>query len=85
MSDDEDRGRTDLIQAILRVLPVDPDDGTTVTELRMDEDAGAPWPIWGDPRVLARRILDALDEAYTSRELQHEWNYMGQVEREEPF
>lgn len=83
MSDDEDRGRNDLIKAILRVLAIDPDDGTTLVYLG---DNG--YPIWGDPRDLARRILDALDEAYTNRDMQADHEYERAAEtygREEFF
>lgn len=80
MTDDEDRGRGDLIKAILRVLPIDPEDGTTVIAVNARGHM-----TWGDPRVMARRILAALDEAYTDRDLQDESHMMVNAEREELF
>lgn len=81
--DDEDRGRTDLIAAILRVLPINLLDGTTV--IRFDLAPYGAHATFGDPRVLARRILDSLDEAYKDRDLRGEWNYMVNDAREEHF
>lgn len=78
MGDDEDRGREDLIKAILRVLPIDPDDGTTPVFID-----GLGHPVWGNPRIHARRILDALDEAYTDRDMQAEHAYERAVAWEE--
>lgn len=86
---DEDRGRDDLIQAILRVLPIDPDDGTCVVHVPQNKPlpSGLRLPgdalVWGDPRDLARRILDALDEAYTHRDMQTEHMYERAVAWEE--
>jgi hypothetical protein len=86
---DEDRGRTDLIKAILRVLPVDPENDLCVVQLIPKPEGctqwGPPSMIWDDPKILARRILDALDEAYTDRDLQDELHMMVNAEREEPF
>jgi hypothetical protein len=87
---DTDRGREDLIKAILRVLPIDPDDGTCPIEvigkplLKDGTRASRAYILHGDPRRLARRILDSLDDAYTNRDLQDEWNYM-KHEGEDPF
>lgn len=79
MGDDEDRGRSDLIQAIVKVLPVDPETGWCVVALTPKPEGltepGVPMTWWNDPKVLARRILDALDEAYTTRDMQTEHEY----------
>lgn len=85
MGDDEDRGREDLIQAILRVLPIDPEDGTTVVGFTDLNEYDNSFAIWGAPRGLARRILDALDSAYTDRDMQAEHNYNRHAEDEELF
>lgn len=79
MGDNEDRGRNDLIKAILRVLPIDTD-GQCIVFV-----GAAGHKYWGDPRVVARRILDALDEAYTNRDMQTEHNYNRHAEDEELF
>jgi hypothetical protein len=73
---DEDRGREDLIKAILRVLPIDTD-GQCIVFV-----GAAGHRYWGDPRVVARRILDALDSAYTDRDMQAEHMYERAVDWE---
>ena len=89
MGDDEDRGREDLIKAILGVLPIDPETGWAVVALNPKPEGctypGVPMSWWMDPRILARRILDALDSAYTDRDLQTEHNYSRHAEDEELF
>jgi hypothetical protein len=80
-SSDEDRGREDLIKAILRVLPIDPERGDAV--VGFDGGPGAMYPVWGDPEEVARRILDALDSAYTDRDMQAEHEYDRAVDWEE--
>lgn len=90
MSDDEERGRSDLIKAIMGALPIDPETGTCHVEymgrplLRGGGRSTKPLFLWGDPQQLAHRILDALDEAYTHRDLQQEFAYM-KHEGEDPF
>jgi hypothetical protein len=76
----EERGRSDLVKAITGALPIDPEDGTCVMVVTRRGHL-----VWGDPRELAHRILDALDEAYTNRDLQTEWHMMVNAEREDPF
>jgi hypothetical protein len=85
----EDSGRTDLIKAIMRVLPVDPVSRKVPLSVgRLPEHMSmSPIVRWGDPETLARRILDALDSAYTDRDMQtdHEYERWSDTTRGEEF
>jgi hypothetical protein len=52
--------RAALRDAILKALPVDWDDRTTVVEVVPDDGRGHPVTVWGHPERLADAILAAI-------------------------
>lgn len=53
--------RDAIIAAIVAALPVDPDDGTVVTEFVWDERLGVHMGEWGHPERVATAVLAAVE------------------------